>query len=278
MNRSKGFTLIELLVVIAIIALLMGILVPAIASARKQAQGTRCMGNQRTLIMAWSMYAADNNGKMVQGSTYKRPNDKEIPWVVGPLGTSHWSLTASLLPPVSNTATLSPLEKELIGIRMGQLYSYIKETKVYHCPADYRGKSSFAFSGNTLDLRCYRSYGIAGGLNGEPDNTWKNVAQIKNSGRKYVFIEEVDPRGFNQGSWYLNYSTKSAWVDPLAIWHNKRSTLSFVDSHVEMHNWKDRRTITWAEEILRTGSFYASHANSEDWQYMYEGYTCPAKP
>jgi len=278
MYKSKGFTLIELLVVIAIIAILMGILVPAIGAARKQAQGTRCMGNQRALILAWTMYASENGGKMVQGSTYKRDNDKEIPWAVGPLGTSHWNTTASLLPTVSNTSTLSALEKELIGIRMGQLYPFIKETKVYHCPGDYRGKSSFAFSGNPTGLRCYRSYGVPGGLNGEPDNRWRNVAQIKNSGRKYVFIEEVDPRGFNLGSWSFNYTTKYAWVDPLAIWHNKRSTLSFVDGHVEMHGWKDKRTITWAEDILRTGSFYATHDGSVDWTYMYEGFTCPAKP
>jgi prepilin-type processing-associated H-X9-DG protein len=103
---------------------------------------------------------------------------------------------------------------------------------------------------------------------------WSNIAQVKNSGRKYVFIEDVDPRGYNMGSWSINRSRSSyQWVDPLAIWHNKRSTLSFVDGHAEMHGWKDKRTTDWADKILTDGAFSPTHLNSVDWVYMYEGFT-----
>lgn len=55
-----GFTLIELLVVISIIALLVGILLPVLGSARKRAQSTVCLANTRQLSFASTMYAQDN--------------------------------------------------------------------------------------------------------------------------------------------------------------------------------------------------------------------------
>jgi len=62
-NKRTGFTLIELLVVIAIIALLVGILLPALASARGAARDTKCRSSMQQLTLALNVYTNDYKGQ-----------------------------------------------------------------------------------------------------------------------------------------------------------------------------------------------------------------------
>ncbi len=67
MFRSRGFTLVELLVVIAIIAMLMGLLLPGLSAARRQANNVKDMANLRQWGIMLSLFAQDNNSKLLVG-------------------------------------------------------------------------------------------------------------------------------------------------------------------------------------------------------------------
>src|SRR4051794_28515355 len=68
----KGFTLVELLVVIGIIAVLIAVLMPALAKARRAANTIKCSANLRSIIQSMNIYVTQNKG-WIPGS----------PWTTG---------------------------------------------------------------------------------------------------------------------------------------------------------------------------------------------------
>jgi len=258
--KKRAFTLIELLVVIAIIAILMAILMPSLKLAKDQAYGVICMSNIRSLLQAWYMYQDENDGVMVCGHCPRDAafKDKKLYpdglWVEPPQDVAR-----------NYTGDSNPsLEDEIRGIERGQLIRWTKNVGIYRCPADRRKRDPAQST--------YRTYSVAGGMNGEENYGFthrgiRKYTEIKGPATKYVFVEESEPRGWNMGSWEVN-PTGDTWVDPLAIWHNKRSCLGWADIHAEKHRWLDRRTIEMADKQ----QFGQTHPNNPDLKFMQTGF------
>jgi len=262
-----GFTLIELLVVIAIIAILMAILMPALRSARDQARRVHCVSNVRSLAMAWHMYQDDNDNMLVCSNVPRSVQFQDLPdafWVEPPQGLSG-----------NYTGDSNPLlEDELRGIERGALYPYVKDVDVYRCPSDDRKRNPARAT--------FRSYSIAGGMNGEEryEYTGRGIikyTEIRNPATKYVFVEEADPRQWNMGSWII-YPTGDSWCDPLTVWHGNRSCLGWADGRAEMHRWQDERTIEMAEVYADEGAWSPTHPDSPDLKFMQRGYQLKPDP
>lgn len=75
---ARAFTLIELLVVVSIVALLIGILLPALGGARDSARSVQCLSNMRSLSLALLMYAEDSDGELPRSS--HSAGFRSLPW------------------------------------------------------------------------------------------------------------------------------------------------------------------------------------------------------
>lgn len=78
----RGFTLTELLVVIAIIGILAAILIPVVGSVRASANSAHCVSNLRNMQLANQIYASENNGYYVSGTSFDGEASVSNPWIL----------------------------------------------------------------------------------------------------------------------------------------------------------------------------------------------------
>jgi prepilin-type N-terminal cleavage/methylation domain-containing protein/prepilin-type processing-associated H-X9-DG protein len=246
-RARRAFTLIELLVVIAIIGLLLSMLIPALQYVKQQASGVVCMSNLNSISKSWYVYADENSGKLCNGHVPREAtyNNRGF-WLTttsygGPYKDNAWFVN----PPHREDGTYTgdpvpcPLDDEGRGLLSGALGPYLDSEKIWHCPADRNYLETTGRGGK-------RSYSITGLMHGEQPNHPKCVdkmGEIVTPAEKIVFLENTDDRGWNMGSWIMNYGPPPSWIDPMAIFHNDRSTIGFADGHAAKQLWLDGDTI-----------------------------------
>ena len=240
MQKRSGFTLIELLVVIAIIAILMAILMPALERVREQARGIGCMSNQKTIGLAYVMYADENDSGMCGGMARYAPINGVPPWVMPPLDyAGGGNFTEMPSGPVS-------LEQRHNGLREGVLYPYIRDVGAYHCPGDDRIRRGTS-NGRELQHLLFRSYSMPDFLRATERTDPKKITDFKSPAKKMLFVEEIyDAPGVNHNvdGWSYNPGANSLW-DPLGLYHSDSCTFSFMDGHATVKKWTDKRTLIY---------------------------------
>jgi prepilin-type N-terminal cleavage/methylation domain-containing protein len=254
--RKGAFTLIELLVVIAIIAILAAMLLPALRGAQERTYVINCMNNQKQLMLAFLMYAHDNNDVMPPRNF--QGNDM--------YGGGYWLGPSPGI--VSGITIQQAIDRVRIGMSKSPLWSYCQNLAAYHCPADQRYKLRLPGS-----HWAYDSYSKVDGMNGDfwtPDSI-KKISQVPEPARTLAFMEEADSRNYNLGTWVINVEARS-WVDPLAVFHANRSGIGLADGHAEGHKWLEDTTIKAAAAAqlnLDTPFYWAKHTpRDRDWEWV----------
>jgi prepilin-type N-terminal cleavage/methylation domain-containing protein/prepilin-type processing-associated H-X9-DG protein len=233
----SGFTLIELLVVIAIIAILAGMLLPALAKAKAKAQGILCMNNTKQLMLAWHMYNLDNDDKIVMsfhgnmaqgGAAAANPNN--APWVEGWLD---WTTSTR-----DNTNV-----QFLIDPKYSKLAIYFGNAKnIFKCPADHYLSPAQRKMGWTERVRSLSGNIGVGDGNAEAgpwDAIYKHIKKTSDfitpgPSETWVYLDE-HPDSINDAGFFNPH--QAAWVDQPATYHNGAAGFSFADGHSEIHKW-----------------------------------------
>lgn len=235
LRLSYGFTLIELLVVISIIALLMGIMLPALGKAREKAKFTVCKTNVHTLTLAGIHYATDNADRfppsialMLDKSSYAWPNQLSY-----------------------NRRTTWPADHPLSNYESRWLKTYMKgyidNPEILFCPLSPSNQKNFVTMAyedpmaSTTELGSYAFY-WGGYQKGSPSSKYTFEGPKKTSDNNKPIVSDLIAYRLD-GFFTTHYVTRSAVQGSGGMWYRADTpdnipkveawNFGYSDGHIE---------------------------------------------
>jgi len=229
-QKRGAFTLIELLVVIAIIAILAGLLLPALNKAKEKSKGIQCMNNSRQMMLGWAMYPADF-GDWLLSALGPPAGQPRVSWVTGSLDFNPY-----------NTSNTDPT----VDLDPSPLMPYIgKSRTAWRCPSD---PVSLTVPGKGVlpRVRSYsmsQAFDVGSWLPSPPYKVFAKPGDIAAPSLCWVIMDE-HPDSINDGGLAVQMAVSGGFVaggsiiDFPASFHNGAAGMGYADGHSEIHKWK----------------------------------------